>query len=282
MHRIGRLLAISVVLLVTGCSESCEAQPPVITLATTTSALDSGLLDALLPLFERQVGINVKVVAVGSGQALELGRRGDADVLLTHAPRDEEQFMAAGHGRARFSLMHNEFVVVGPAADPASVRGAGSAAEAFRRIAASGAPFVSRGDESGTYQRERQIWAEAEIEPEGDWYIQAGSGMAAALRMAGEKDAYTLSDRGTFLSLRRSLDLHVQFEGDPLLVNQYSVILVAPQPGSQERSEAAAAFARFLRSPQAQDVIAEFGVERFGEPLFVPDDESPASAEAGL
>ena len=282
MHRIGRLLAISVVLVVTGCAESREAQPPVITLSTTTSALDSGLLDALLFLFERQAGINVKVVAVGSGQALELGRRGDADVLLTHAPRDEEQFMAAGHGRARFPLMHNEFVVVGPAADPASVLGSGSAAEAFRRIAASGAPFVSRGDESGTYQRERQVWAEAQIEPEGDWYIQAGSGMAAALRMAGEKEAYTLSDRGTFLALRRSLDLHVQFDGDPLLVNQYSVILVDPQPGSHEPSEAAAAFARFLRSPQAREVIAEFGAERFGEPLFVPDDESPASAEAGL
>lgn len=282
MHRIGLLLAIPALLLVAGCDEPGEALPPVITLATTTSARDSGLLDALLPLFERQSGIEVKVVAAGSGQALELGRRGDADVLLTHAPHDEERFMAAGHGRARFPLMHNAFVIVGPADDPAGVHRAETAAEAFRRIAAARSPFVSRADESGTHQRERQIWADAETEPEGDWYIQAGSGMAAALRMAREKGAYTLSDRGTFLSLRRSLHLRGHFEGDPLLVNRYSVTLVDPQPGAQERSEAAAAFARFLRSPQAREVIAEFGVERFGEPLFVPHDDSPASDEAGL
>ena len=257
----------AVVFVIAGC-EHTRDETKTLTLATTTSTRDSGLLNVLVPMFEKETGIEVKVVAVGSGQALELGRRGDADVLLTHAPDAEKQFMAAGYGEQRRDVMHNDFVLVGPQADPARVKKQTSITKAFYLIAKSESPFISRGDESGTHMKEKKIWKEAAIEPGGNWYVRAGVGMAQALRMASEKRAYTLADRGTFLAQRDRLDLTILSQGDPLLRNPYSVIVVssAKHPGLNQ--QAARRFLEFLLSPKVQKLIGKFGVERFGQPLF--------------
>ncbi len=222
----------------------------------------------LVPLFETETGIEVKVVAVGSGQALELGRRGDADVLLTHAPDAEQQFMEEGHGTERHAVMHNDFVLVGPQSDPADVGNQTAITEAFRRIAENQSPFISRGDESGTHMKEKKIWKEGGIVPHGEWYLRAGAGMAAALRMAAEKHAYTLSDRGTFLAQQESLDLTILCEGDPLLQNPYAVIVVSTEKHPGVNQQAVRRFAEFLLSPAIQAIIGEFGIARFGQPLF--------------
>jgi tungstate transport system substrate-binding protein len=257
----------AIVLLLAGCSKTHD-QVETLTLATTTSTRDSGLLDALVPMFAKETGIEVKVVAVGSGQALELGRRGDADVLLTHAPEAEEQFMAEGHGEERRAVMHNDFVLVGPQADRAQIKDQTSIREAFRRIAQSQSPFISRGDESGTHMKELQIWKQAALDPERQWYVQAGAGMAEALRMASEKRAYTLADRGTFLAQRHRLDLTILSAGDPLLRNPYAVIVVRSEKHPNVNQRAAGRFSEFLLSPKVQRVIGQFGVEPFGQPLF--------------
>ena len=267
-----RLAAIA--LLLTGCS-TAQDEAKTLTLATTTSTRDSGLLDILVPMFEKETGIDVKVVAVGSGQALELGRRGDADVLLTHAPEAEEQFMAEGHGEHRQGVMHNDFILVGPQTDPAQIAelqatGLLAITEAFRRIALDHSPFISRGDESGTHIKEKKIWQEAGIEPQGDWYVRAGAGMAEALRIASEKRAYTLADRGTFLSQRDRLDLTIHSEGDPLLQNPYTVIVVSSEKHPGVNHQAASRFSEFLLSPKVQSIIGKFGIERFGQPLYFP------------
>jgi tungstate transport system substrate-binding protein len=261
-------LAPALVVWFAGCS---SPQPETITLATTTSTRDTGLLNALLPLFRERTGIEVKPVAVGTGQALELARRGDADVLLVHDPAGEEKFMAEGHGALRRVVMRNDFVLVGPNDDPAGVKGAGSISEAFARVAGQQATFVSRGDESGTHAKEKAVWRAAGIEPAGDWYVRAGDGMAAVLRMADQKGAYTLTDRGTFLAQRKRLDLAVLCEGDSLLANPYSVIVVSPDKHPHVREQAARKFADFLLSPEAQKVIADFGKAEVGEPLFFPE-----------
>jgi tungstate transport system substrate-binding protein len=260
---------ITVALLLTGCSAT-QDEAKTLTLATTTSARDSGLLDVLVPIFEKETGIEVKGVAVGSGQSLEIGRRGDADVLLTHAPEAEERFMAEGHGEQRRGVMHNDFVLVGPETDSAGVKDQTSITVAFRRITRSESPFVSRGDESGTHMKEKKVWREAGIQPQGEWYVRAGAGMAEALRMASEKGAYTLADRGTFLAQRERLDLVVLSEGDPLLRNTYSVIVVSSETHPGINAQAARRFSEFLLSPKVQRVIGKFGVERFGQPLFFP------------
>jgi tungstate transport system substrate-binding protein len=254
-------------MLAAGCS---SRQTESLTLATTTSTQDSGLLDRLVPLFREQTGIEVKVVAVGTGQALQLGRRGDADVLLVHDRDAEQQFVAEGFGVGRRPVMYNDFVLVGPPVDPAGVNGQASASKAFARMARAEAPFVSRGDESGTHQKEKAIWKRAGVAPQGNWYVRAGAGMGQVLRMADEKHAYALTDRGTFLAQCRGLDLAVLCEGDPLLVNQYSVILVNPDKHTHVRREAARKFADFLLSAATQKVIADFGKDRFGQPLFFP------------
>ncbi len=256
-----------IALLMAGCSQSPETSKT-LTLATTTSTRDSGLLDVLAPMFETETGIQVKVIAVGSGQALELGRRGDADIVLTHAPHAEEQFMDEGHGDQRLPVMHNDFVLVGPPTDPADVGDQTNITEAFRRIAQNESPFISRGDESGTHMKEKRIWTRGQIDPQGEWYVRAGAGMAEALRMASEKRAYTLSDRGTFLTQRDRLDLNILFESDPLLHNPYAVIVVSSEKHPDVNHQAASRFAEFLLSPKVQTVIGEFGVERFGQPLF--------------
>ena len=241
-------------------------------LATTTSTQDSGLLDVLIPSFERQTGYRVKTISVGTGQALALGARGEADVLLVHAPESEKSWMAAGHGVERRLVMHNDFVFVGPAADPAGLQQATSVAEVMRRIVTSGVLFVSRGDNSGTHQLERQLWAAVGFEPKGQsWYQEIGQGMGQTLTVANDKQAYTVCDRGTYLARRASLDLSVLVEGYPSLLNLYHVMVVNPDKGPHVNSDGARAFAAFMLAPETQAAIAEFGINRFGQPLFLPD-----------
>jgi len=236
-------------------------------LATTTSTQDSGLLDELIPEFQDRSGCSVKTVAVGSGEALELGERGDADVLLVHSPEAEQEFMDGGHGVSREAVMHNDFVVVGPADDSARIKGAGSAAEAFKRISSRKAPFASRADESGTNTKELSLWEAAGIEPAGSWYIETGQGMGETLTIAGQKQAYTLSDRGTFLATD-NLDLDLLVQGGADLLNPYHVIVVK---GEDVNRDCAQAFADWITSPATQKEIGRFGVAEYGEPLFFAD-----------
>ena len=264
-----------VVLLVLAACGSPAAGPSAersLILATTTSTQDSGLLDDLLPAFTAATGWAVKPVAVGSGQAIEMGRRGEADVLLVHSPAAEEDYVAEGTAGRRLLVMHNDFVLLGPEADPARVRGV-AVDEAMRRIAAAGAVFVSRGDDSGTHAREKALWQKAGVTPGGPWYQETGQGMGATLRVAAEKAGYTLSDRGTYLTQPDGLALLV--EGDPGLLNVYHVIEVTKRAGERVQPEAAAAFADWITGPDAQRRIGEFGREKYGQPLFVPDAGKP-------
>lgn len=250
-----------------GCRRAAE-EPKTLVLATTTSTRDTGLLDVLLPAFEDQTGIVVKAVAVGSGQALELGRRGDADVLLTHSPAAEEKFASDGYADQRRPLMYNDFVLLGPQSDPAKLQSASSLREVFERISQSKSPFVSRGDESGTHVKELQLWKAAAVKPEGDWYIRAGTGMAEALRMADQKNAYTICDRATWLSQKGSLHLGIVYQGDASLKNHYSVIVVGPKASPHVHRQAAVQFADFLFSAAGQRILGQYGVEKFGQQLF--------------
>lgn len=245
--------------------------PGELLLATTTSTRDSGLLDVLLPLFEKQSGLKVKMIAVGSGAALKLGEQGNADVLLVHSPAAEVALMDAGFGKDRLLVMHNDFVIVGPAADPAGIKGSATAKDAFMKIAAAKATFVTRGDASGTNTAELKIWKSAEITPEGDWYLSTGQGMGDTLRVASEKDGYTLSDRATYLALKKTLSLDILVEGDKALLNIYHVITVNPDKWPMVDYAGAKAFADFLVSPEIQKVIADFGMKDFGQSLFIPD-----------
>jgi tungstate transport system substrate-binding protein len=259
--------------------------PSVLRLATTTSTEDSGLLAAVLPDFEQQYNARVDVVAVGTGQALELGRRGDADVVLVHARAAEDQFLAEGFGTARADVMYNDLVLVGPDADPAGIRQAESAAEALTRIAQAGATFVSRGDDSGTHSKERSIWKSAGLEPDAasGWYLSIGQGMGETLQMADERQAYTLSDRGTYLSMSERLPgLAILFGGasvaenpDPTLLNPYGVVPVNPDTVPGVNLELAEAFAAWLTSPDTQASIGAFGAEVYGQPLFHPNATAP-------
>ncbi|MBU4374760.1 MAG: substrate-binding domain-containing protein, partial [Euryarchaeota archaeon] len=226
---------VSLVILLAAALTACQAKPvnPAIILATTTSTQDSGLLDALVPIFEQESGYIVKTVAVGTGQALKMGEEGNADILLVHSPKAEEAFMQAGFGLERHLVMHNDFVLVGPAADPAGIRSAASTTQALIQIANAAAPFVSRGDDSGTHKMERSLWEAAGSPPLGGWYIESGQGMGATLRIASEKQAYTLTDRATYLANRATLQLDVLLEGDPSLLNIYHVIVVNPEKWPQ-------------------------------------------------
>lgn len=243
-----------------------------IILATTTSTQDSGLLDVLVPLFEKQTGYTVKVIAVGTGAALRMGERGDADVLLVHAPQAEEAFMAAGHGAERQYVMYNDFIIVGPQNDPAHIRGMHDAAAALKQIAAAQALWISRGDDSGTHKKEKTLWADAGLQVSAltsqPWYQESGQGMGATLRIASEKGGYTLTDRATYLNLQDTLHLQILVEGDPRLHNVYHVIVVNPEKHPGVHVEGARAFAAFLLSPQVQHLIASYGVDKFGQPLF--------------
>ncbi len=254
-------------------SQSGEAKPsnPTILLATTTSTQDSGLLDLLVPDFEEKTGYTVKVIAVGTGAALAMGKRGDADVLLVHAPAAEMKLVESGDVVDRRRVMHNDFVLVGPAEDPAQVKGMTDAAAALKRIAQTQALFISRGDDSGTHKKEKALWQEAGVQPAGAWYQESGQGMGATLKIASEKGAYTLTDRGTYLHLRDKLDLVILVEGDDRLQNIYHVMVVNPQKHPGVNAEGAKAFADYLTDPETQKVIGEYGKDRFGQPLFFPD-----------
>jgi tungstate transport system substrate-binding protein len=246
----------------------------ILVLATTTSTRDSGLLDVILPEFEAMSGVDVDVVAVGTGQALQLGEDGNADVLLVHARAREDAFMDAGHGVRREDVMYNDFVIVGPADDPAGIAGMTDAVAAFTQIAEAEAPFVSRGDDSGTHTKEKAIWSEAGIEPEGDWYIAAGQGMGAVLTLADESQAYTLSDRATYLARTlEGTELEILTEGDPILFNPYGVIAVNPEKSPEIQADYANQFIDWLISVPTQEVISAYGVDEFGQPLFTPDSE---------
>jgi tungstate transport system substrate-binding protein len=251
-------------------------------LATTTSTQDSGLLDYLLPMFEQETNNKVKVVAVGSGQALQMGKDGDADVLLVHSPAKEKEFMTAGDGVRREDVMYNDFVIVGPEADPAKIAGMKTAAEAFQAIADSKATFISRGDDSGTHTKEKAIWSALKLEPQGDWYVSAGQGMGAVLTMAAEKQGYTLSDRATYLTqTKNGLKLKLLVEGDKLLLNPYGVIAVNPAKNPNIKGELANQFIDWLISVPVQEKIAEFKKDEFGISLFTPSSTLWKAAQGG-
>lgn len=245
-----------------------QAQRSPVILATTTSTQDSGLLDVLVPLFEKKSGYTVKTIAVGTGQSLALADRGEADVVLVHAPELELQYLAKGNLINRRRVMHNDFVLVGPPADPAGIKGVKRAAEALKRIAGRGAVFVSRGDQSGTHTKEKSVWSAAGIAPPGRWYVESGQGMGATLTIASEKGAYTLTDRATYLALKKRVQLSVLVEGDALLLNIYHVLEVSPARHPRVNAAGGKAFADFLVSGEARAVIETFGVETYGQPLF--------------
>lgn len=253
------------------CSLPAAAAPKTVILATTTSTQDSGLLDVLVPLFEKESGFQVKTISVGSGQAMKMGEKGEADVLLVHSPDAEKKFMAEGFGASRRLVMHNDFIILGPAADPARVKGA-KAAEAMKRIAQAGALFASRGDNSGTHTKEKGLWKAAGIDPEGQkWYQQTGLGMGQTLNVAAEKKAYILTDRATYLSLKKGLGLEILVEGDGKLLNIYHVIELNTIRWPKVNAKGARAFADFMVAKKTQEIIGRFGVDRFGAPLFFPD-----------
>jgi tungstate transport system substrate-binding protein len=245
-------------------------QSRVVILATTTSTQDSGLLEALVPLFERRSGYTMKTVAVGTGQALALAARGEADVALAHAPGLEQRYLQDGTLRKRRLVMSNDFVIVGPPADPAGIKGSRRAVEALRRIADARAPFVSRGDHSGTHALELGLWKQAGLAPAGAWYVESGQGMGATLGIAHERRAYTITDRATLLAFGRRVTLPILVEGDRPLLNVYSVMEVNPANGPRVNAAGGQAFADFMVSREAQAVIRTFGVAQHGRALFVP------------
>jgi tungstate transport system substrate-binding protein len=249
-----------------------QAQQKTVILATTTSTQDSGLLDVLLPVFEKKTGYFVKTIAVGSGQAMAMGQKGEADVLLVHSPAAEKKFVAEGYGINRRLVMHNDYIIVGPPEDSAKIKGLKSASEAFKKIASTKALFLSRADKSGTHSKEMDIWKVAGINPEGEkWYQQTGLGMGQTLSVTAEKKGYTLADRGTYLALRKNLGLDILVEGDAVLLNIYHVIEVNPAKWPKVNVPGGKAFADFMVSKETQEIIKTFGVDTFGSPLFFPD-----------
>jgi len=251
---------------------SVQAQPKTIILATTTSTQDSGLLDVLIPIFEKNTGYFVKTIAVGSGQAMAMGQKGEADVLLVHSPAAEKKFVAEGYGINRRLIMHNDFIIVGPPEDPAKIKGIKSAAEAFKKTASANALFLSRADKSGTHTKEMDIWKKGGINPEKErWYQQTGLGMGQTLSVTAEKKGYTLADRGTYLALKKNLGLDILVEGDAILLNIYHVIEVNPAKWAKVNAAGGKAFADFMVSRETQEIIKTFGVDKFGSPLFFPD-----------
>jgi tungstate transport system substrate-binding protein len=248
------------------------AQTKTVILSTTTSTQDSGLLDVLIPIFEKNTGFFVKTIAVGSGQAMAMGQKGEADVLLVHSPAAEKKFVEEGYGINRRLIMHNDFIIVGSPADPAKIKGTKSASETFKKIASAQGLFLSRSDKSGTHVKEMDIWKAAGIKPEGEkWYQQTGLGMGQTLNVTAEKKGYTLADRGTYLALKKNLGLDILVEGDAILLNIYHVIEVNPAKWPKVNAAGGKAFADFMVSKETQAIIKTFGVEKFGSPLFFPD-----------
>jgi tungstate transport system substrate-binding protein len=278
MKKMGKVLNILFVLvlvvglmgLVAGCS-SKPANPDLI-MASTTSTGDSGLMGVLIPMFEAKTGYKVKPIYVGTGAAIAMGEKGEADVLLVHDPNSEVKYMDAGHGVTRKLVMHNDYIIVGPANDPAGIKGMAVAKDAFAKLAASGSIFISRGDNSGTNKAELALWKAAGITAKGQtWYQESGQGMGATLTIASEKQAYTLTDRATYLATKANLQLDILVQGDPLLLNIYHVITVNPAKSTSINEKGAKAFLDFMISDEAQKAIKTFGVDKYGEPLFFPD-----------
>jgi len=283
MKRILSILFLLVFVL-SACAPATPAAPanPNLILATTTSTQDSGLLDVLVPLFEAELGYTVQTVAVGTGAALKMAEEGNADVLLVHAPSSEVTLMEAGWGKDRFLVMHNDFVIVGPADDPAGIKGTATAVETFQKIFAAGGTFISRGDDSGTHKMELSLWKKAANDPNGaEWYVESGQGMGATLTIASEKTAYTLTDRATFLANQGNLSLEILVEGDAALLNVYHVITVNPDKWEKANYDGALAFANFMIASATQEAIGKFGVDTYGQPLFYPDADK-TDAELGL
>lgn len=268
------IMSILIIITLFGCTSKQESSKleEFITLATTTSTYDSGLLDYILPVFQKETGIEVRVLSKGTGEALKLGENGDADVLLVHAKAKEEEFVKAGYGAYRFEVMYNDFIIVGPKDDPAKVKelAYNDASKALELISKAQAAFISRGDESGTHTKEKDLWKKASITPEGSWYLSAGKGMGAVLQMAAEKKAYTLTDRATYLSMKDKLDLQIVTEKNPNLYNQYGVIKVNPEKHKIKDKEAQM-FVDWILSDKTQKLIGEFGKDKYGEALFIPN-----------
>jgi len=266
-----RISTFTALLSVLVSGSTALASPKNVILATTTSTQDSGLLDVLVPMFEKESGLQVKTISVGSGQAMKMGEKGEADVLLVHSPDAEKKFMSEGYGVTRRLVMHNDFIILGPVTDPAKVKGT-KAAEAMKRIASSGSLFASRGDNSGTHAKEKGLWKAAGVNPEGQkWYQQTGLGMGQTLNVAAEKKAYILTDRATYLSLKKGLGLEILVEGDGKLLNVYHVIELNTTKWPKVNGAGGKAFADFMVTKKTQDTIGSFGVEKFGAPLFFPD-----------
>lgn len=252
--------------------ETKESKPQSIILSTTTSTQDSGLLDYLLPKFTDETGIEVKTVAVGTGKAIEMGKNGEADVLLVHDTKSEEEFVKEGFAKERHDVMYNDFVLVGPKEDKLKeVSGDEKIKQGLNSIYENKGTFVSRGDDSGTHKKELRLWESASLKPEGDWYISAGSGMGEVLKMASEKQGYTLSDRATYLAMKDSLDLDIVIEKDTNLNNQYGVMVVNPEKFENLNSEGAKKFEEWILSEETQKLIGEFGKDKYGESLFIPN-----------
>ena len=277
-----RILVLIILIPLFGCSNAADT-PEIkeVILATTTSTRDSGLLNVLVPVFEEESGYTLKTIAVGTGKALQMGEEGNADVLFVHAPAAEKEFMEGGFGTERLLVMHNDFVIVGPSSDPAGIKGNTSPQQALDGIAAAEAGFVSRGDDSGTHKKELSLWEAASGIPQGEWYIESGQGMGDTLRIASEKEAYTLTDRATYLFNRDTLDLDILVEGDPLLLNIYHVMTVNADKWVHVNKDGGLTFAEFLVKPETQQMIEEYGVDKFGQPLFFPD-AGKAESELGL
>jgi tungstate transport system substrate-binding protein len=268
---VSRSLALIATLVLLAWGTSALAASKTIILATTTSTQDSGLLDVLVPLFEKESGFQVKTISVGSGQAMKMGEKGEADVLLVHSPDAEKKFMTDGFGTTRRLVMHNDFIITGPPADPARIKGV-AATEAMKRIAQSGQLFASRGDNSGTHAKEKGLWKAAGVNPDGQkWYQQTGLGMGQTLNVAAEKKAYVLADRATYLALKKNLGFEILVEGDGKLLNIYHVLGINPVKWPKVNTAGGTAFADFMVAKKTQDIIGRFGVEKFGAPLFFPD-----------
>jgi tungstate transport system substrate-binding protein len=265
-----RLLFVLVTALALAAPAGAQAPPTTVILSTTTSTQDSGLLDVLVPMFERKSGFTVKTISVGTGQALALAARGEADATLAHAPSLEKKYVADGKMTNRRLVMYNDFVVIGPEDDPARIKGEKSALAAFKKIAGAGSRFVSRGDKSGTHALEQGLWKQAGVTPSGSWYIESGQGMGATLGIADDRKAYTLTDRATLLAFGKRVRLAIMVEGDRPLLNVYSVMEVNPANGPRVNAAGGKAFAEFMLAPETQAVIKTFGVDKYGQALFVP------------
>lgn len=264
-------IIIFLIINISRCIQKKSIEEKRVILATTTSTYDSGLLDELIPVFEKKYKIIVTPIAVGTGEALKMGERGEADVILVHARSEEDKFVEEGYGVNRNDVMHNDFVIVGPEEDPAKIKYLENVSNVFKTISENEILFTSRGDDSGTHKKEKKIWEEAGVQPKGDWYLEVGQGMANTIMVANEKNAYTLTDRGTYLSQQDNIQLVILFEGDPLLLNPYSIIAVNPDKHSKVNYEGAMRFIEFITSKEGQKIIKNFGIEKYGQPLFFPD-----------